>query len=46
MAGYQLEKISIGFKSEFLLTLKLDSVALPRQGYTEIKKTQFLLQTI
>jgi len=46
MNRYQLEKIEIGLNLSFYLFKKLDSTALPRQGYSEIKKTQLLLQTV
>ena len=46
MAGYQFEKIEIGINLGFFLAQKLDSTALTRQGYTGIKKTQLLVQTV
>ena len=40
MAGYQFEKIEIGFNLSFLLAQILDSTVLTGKGYTGIKKTQ------
>ena len=39
MAGYQLEKIEIGFNLSFYFLKNFVQMHLPRQGYTGIKKT-------
>ena len=46
MAGYQFEKIEIGFNLSFNLIKNLIQLHCPKKGYTRIKKTKLLIKQI